>query len=135
MCTHGHPICRLGHPIVTIDRPTGRFGLSAFGASASTHNHLNLERELSFLTSTMHAAFQSDRSEPLPEAGYQALRRVSRAIAAHHNIKELFHSLADELRPVVNFVFLRVFLYDEERRLMHLHVSKALGQPSEPFIQ
>ena len=72
----------------------------------------------------MHAAFQSDRSEPLPEAGYQALRRVSRAIAAHHNIKELFHSLADELRPVVNFVFLRVFLYDEERRLMHLSAKR-----------
>jgi hypothetical protein len=61
---------------------------------------------LLFLASEMHAAFQSDQGEPVPEAGYQALRRVSRAIAAHYNMKELFHSLADELRPVVNFVFL-----------------------------
>ncbi len=90
---------------------------------------------MSFLSSEMHAAFQSGHGEPLPEAGYKALRRVSRAIAAHHNIKELFRSLADELRPVVNFVFLRVFLYDEDRHLMHLHVSEAPGQPVEPFIE
>jgi hypothetical protein len=77
----------------------------------------------------MHATFQPDRSETLPEAGYQALRRVSRAIAAHHEVKTLFRSLADELRPVVNFVFLRVFLYDKERHLMRLHVSEAPGQP------
>lgn len=83
----------------------------------------------------MHTAFQSDRSEPLPEAGYQALRRVSRAIAAHRDVKDLFRSLADELRPVVNFVFLRVFLYDKERHLMRLHVSEAPGQPPEPFSE
>ena len=90
---------------------------------------------MSLLRSAMHAAFQSDRGQPLPEAGYQALRRVSRAIAAHHDIKDLFRSLANELRPVVNFVFLRVFLYDKERHLMHLHVSEAPGQPSEPFSE
>jgi formate hydrogenlyase transcriptional activator len=90
---------------------------------------------LSFLTSEMHAAFQSGRGEPLPEAGYEALRRVSCAIAAHHDIKDLFRSLADELRPVVNFVFLRVFLYDEERQLMRLHVSEAPGTPAMAFSE
>ena len=90
---------------------------------------------MSHLTSEMHAVFQSGGREPLPEAGYQALRRVSRAIAAHHDIKELFRSLADELRPVVNFVFLRVFLYDAARHLMRLHVSEAPGQPAEPFSE
>src|SRR5207302_1418051 len=59
--------------------------------------------------SAMHAVIQSGQGEPLPEAGYQALRRVSRAITAHREVKDLFRSLADELRPVVNFVFLRVF--------------------------
>ncbi len=83
----------------------------------------------------MHAAYQSDPGEPLSEAGYHALRRVSRAIAAHHEIKTLFRSLADELRPVVNFIFLRVFLYDETRHLMRLHVSEAPGQPAEPFSE
>lgn len=83
----------------------------------------------------MHAAFQSSRGEPLPEAGYEALRRVSRAIAAHREVKELFRSLADELRPVVKFLFLRVFLYDEQKHLMRLHVSEAPGQPAEAFSE
>jgi formate hydrogenlyase transcriptional activator len=90
---------------------------------------------MSLHTSAMHAAFQSDRGEPLPEAEYEALRRVSRAIAAHHDIKDLFRSLANELRPVVNFSFLRVFLYDKDRHLMRLHVSEAPGQPAEPFSE
>ena len=90
---------------------------------------------MSLHTGAMHAVFQSGRGEPLTEAGYEALRRVSRAIAAHRDVKELFRSLADELRPVVNFVFLRVFLYDHDRHLMRLHVSEAPGQPAEPFSE
>jgi formate hydrogenlyase transcriptional activator len=90
---------------------------------------------LSLHTGAMHAVFQSGRGEPLTEAGYEALRRVSRAIAAHRDVKELFRTLADELRPVVNFVFLRVFLYDHARHLMRLHVSEAPGQPAEPFSE
>ena len=90
---------------------------------------------MSIHTGAMHAVFQSGRGEPLTEAGYEALRRVSRAIAAHRDVKELFRSLADELRPVVNFVFLRVFLYDNDRHLMRLHVSEAPGQPAEPFSE
>jgi formate hydrogenlyase transcriptional activator len=90
---------------------------------------------LSLFANAMHAFYKPGRGEPLPEAGYQALRRVSRAIAAHHDVKKLFRSLADELRPVVNFIFLRVFLYDQRRHLMRLHVSEAPGQPAEPFSE
>ncbi len=90
---------------------------------------------MSLLGNGMHAALQPDRDTPLPGAGYQALRRVSRAIAAHHDVKDLFRSLADELRPVVNFVFLRVFLYDEARHLMRLHVSEAPGRPAESLTE
>lgn len=90
---------------------------------------------MSLLSRPMHPVLHSDRSEPLPEAGYLALRRVSRAIASHRDVKSLFRSLADELRPVVNFVFLRVFLYDKEKHLMRLHVSEAPGQPTEPFSE
>ena len=85
---------------------------------------------MSLLNNAMHGAIQSGQGEPLPEAGYQALRRVSRAITAHREVKDLFRSLADELRPVVNFVFLRVFLYDKERNTMRLHVSEAPGHPA-----
>jgi len=87
------------------------------------------------LFSTMHAAYEPQHGQALPEAGYQALRRVSRAIAAHHDIKNLFRSLADELRPVVSFTFLRVFLYDEAHHVMRLHVSEAPGQPPEPLSE
>ena len=83
----------------------------------------------------MHAALQSAAGAPLPQAGYEALRRVSRAIAAHRDVKKLFRSMADELRPVVKFVFLRVFLYDESTRLMRLHVSEAPGQSTEAFSE
>jgi formate hydrogenlyase transcriptional activator len=90
---------------------------------------------VSLLSSTMHAALQSPAGAPLSKAGYEALRRVSRAIAAHRDVKKLFRSLADELRPVVKFVFLRVFLYDESAHLMRLHVSEAPGQSTEAFSE
>jgi formate hydrogenlyase transcriptional activator len=70
-----------------------------------------------------------------PSARYEALRRVSRTIAAHRDPSELFRSLAADLHAVVHFVFLRVFLYDEKRRLMRLHVSEAPGQPAEPLSE
>jgi hypothetical protein len=60
---------------------------------------------------------------------------ASRTIAAHRDPSELFRSLAAHLHAVVHFVFLRVFLYDEERRLMRLHVSEAPGQPPEPLSE
>ena len=43
----------------------------------------------------------------------EALGRVSRAIGAHREPKELFHALADELRGGVQFDFIALFLYDE----------------------
>lgn len=87
------------------------------------------------LANAMHPPFQPGRGEPLREAGYQALRRVSRTIAAHRDVKDLFRSLADELRPVVSFVFLRVFFYDKDKHVMRLHVSEAPGQPAVRFSE
>ena len=72
----------------------------------------------------MSAARQWEPAAP-ESARYEALRRVSRTIAAHRDPSELFRSLAADLHAVVHFVFLRVFLYDDERRLMRLHVSEA----------
>jgi len=45
-------------------------------------------------------------------ARYEALLQVSRAIAAHRDPQELFPVLASELRRVVKFDFIGVFLYD-----------------------
>jgi hypothetical protein len=47
------------------------------------------------------------------EARFEALTRVSRAIARHSELKELFHALSGGLRAAVNFDFLAVFLCDE----------------------
>ena len=109
---NGHVLVR-GHPVKPMGtsklskRPTKWSVVSVSAPSMSQHSRLFFGADVSFHSNAMHAAFQPDRSEPLPGAGYDALRRVSRAIATHHDIKELFRSLADELRPVVNFVFLR----------------------------
>ena len=58
------------------------------------------------------------QEEDYPSAGrslparYEALLHVSRAIAAYRDPKELFPVLASELRRVVEFDFIGVFLYD-----------------------
>ena len=76
----------------------------------------------------MSFALQTGQGEPLSNAGYETLRRVSRTIGAHRDINELFRNLADDLRPFIDFVFLRLFLYDTEHHLMRLRV----GVSSEP---
>jgi PAS domain S-box-containing protein len=45
---------------------------------------------------------------------YEALFQVSRAIAAYRDSKELFRALARELRRVVKFDFIALYLYDEK---------------------
>jgi formate hydrogenlyase transcriptional activator len=45
---------------------------------------------------------------------YETLVRMSRAIAAHRNLKELFVILMDELHAVVQFDFVGVFLRDQD---------------------
>lgn len=59
-------------------------------------------------------AKEESRVEPkhsLP-ARYEALFGVSRAIGAYREPKELFRVLASELRHVVDFDFIDLFLYD-----------------------
>jgi formate hydrogenlyase transcriptional activator len=64
---------------------------------------------------------------------YDALRRVSRTIAAHRDPQELFDILADELHPIVSFNLLRVFLYEESRHVLRAFVREpiALAVPPE----
>src|ERR1035438_9890658 len=60
---------------------------------------------------------QRQGPQPGPEqsllARHEALIRVSRAINVHRDPKELFRVLASELRSVVNFDYVAIFLYDE----------------------
>ena len=55
-----------------------------------------------------------------PTHRYEALFRVSRAIGSHRDPKELFHVLASELRQVVEFDFMAVFLYDEASNTLQI---------------
>ena len=51
---------------------------------------------------------------PRLDVRYETLVRVSRAIGAHLNTKELFHILMDELHGVVQFDFVGLSLRDQD---------------------
>src|ERR1700723_602806 len=71
---------------------------------------------------------QSDTEKPLL-ARQEALFRVSRAINVYHDPKELFRVLASELRQVVDFDFVALFLYDEAENKIQNAVLETLGRP------
>jgi GAF domain-containing protein len=68
---------------------------------------------------------QAERGHCLP-ARYEALLRVSRAISVYRDPKELFRVLADELRCVVSFDFVALFLYDPAANKVHNPVLEAV---------
>jgi len=67
-------------------------------------------------------------------ARYEALIRVSEALRAYHDRDALFRSLARELRPVVQFSFLGLALYDEGTRVVKPFVLEATGEPMPPPV-
>jgi formate hydrogenlyase transcriptional activator len=64
---------------------------------------------------------------------YQALFRVSQAISAHRDPKKLFSVLAGELRNVIDFKFLSILLYNEQRHSMSPYVLHNEGGELEEF--
>jgi formate hydrogenlyase transcriptional activator len=70
-------------------------------------------------------------SRPLAQSAtekYVALLEVSRVIASHENLTELFHDLAGQLHGLLNFRYLSVVLHDSERNVMWLHTLET-GAP------
>ena len=63
---------------------------------------------------------------------YDALIRVSQALRSYHDRDTLFRCLARELRPVVEFSFLSVGLYDERTHTVESTVLEASGAPIPP---
>ncbi len=59
----------------------------------------------------------------------QALLEVSEAIAAHHDLGELFHDLAGRLHRVVHFDYLNLVLHEPSRQVMRLHILET-AQPT-----
>jgi formate hydrogenlyase transcriptional activator len=64
---------------------------------------------------------------------YRALLEVSESIAAHRNLRELFHELALSLHRVVRFEQMRLILYDAERNLMRVHILETPAPSSDPL--
>jgi PAS domain S-box-containing protein len=62
-------------------------------------------------------------------ARHEALFRVSRAINVHRDPRELFRVLANELRRVVDFDFVAVFLYDEAKNKIENPLLETLDGP------
>ena len=83
----------------------------------------NLEVEES-----LSATQQSGFVQSLP-ARLEALFRVSQAISVHRNPKELFRVLARELRQVVAFDFVAIFLYDSEKNKVRTALLETVEGP------
>ncbi len=56
---------------------------------------------------------------------HTSLLEVSESIAAHRDLKALFHDLAARLHRVVRYDFLTLMLYEPERRTMRLHILES----------
>lgn len=65
-------------------------------------------------------------------ARYEALVRVSAALSAYRERDTLFRSLAHELRPVLDFHFLGLALYDERTERVTPYVLEASGEIATP---
>jgi formate hydrogenlyase transcriptional activator len=52
---------------------------------------------------------------------YRTLLEVSRAIGSHTTLADFFHALVKGIRPLVDFDFLGVSLFDPDRNVMRVH--------------
>jgi len=75
---------------------------------------------LGHLKLSMATTEESEIASGQAASRYEALFRVSSAIGAYRDPKELFHVLASELRQVVQFDFMAVFLYDQNANTLQI---------------
>ncbi len=73
----------------------------------------------------------SDRTREDCAQQYRTLLEVSASIAAHRDLPELFHELAQSLHRVVRFAYMRLILYDAERNVMRVHSLEAAKPSAE----
>ena len=69
-----------------------------------------------------------------PLSRYEALLRVSRAIAHHRSINELLHAITAQLHIVVPFDYLMLILNDAATDEMRLVVLEPSDTPFAPFV-
>src|SRR5918996_4026315 len=80
--------------------------------------------------------FVNDQTPPSHEADllhsqYQALLKISEAIASHRDLGALFHDLAPRLHRAVQFDFINLILYEPTRKMMKSHV---LETPDPTYV-
>ena len=63
---------------------------------------------------------------------FEALLEVSEAIAQQHDLKALFHELAERLHSVLQFDFLGLVLHDPAKNTMRLHILETREQAEPP---
>ena len=64
---------------------------------------------------------------------YRTLLEVSESIAAHRDLGELFHELAQSLHRVVRFDQMRLTLHDAQRNIMRVHILEGRDRSSDPL--
>ena len=69
-----------------------------------------------------------------PISRYEALLRVSRAIARHTSVAELLRAISDQLHLVVPFDYLMLVLHDAQMDEMRLVVLEPANTPFAPFV-
>src|ERR1700678_2442625 len=72
------------------------------------------------------AMAQTDKSSqsvsPPTVQQYATLLEVSKSIASHKNLADLFHDLSERLKDLLTFHYLSLVLYDPARDVMRMHV-------------
>jgi|HubBroStandDraft_6_1064221.scaffolds.fasta_scaffold17593_4 formate hydrogenlyase transcriptional activator len=63
---------------------------------------------------------------------YLALMEVSRAIASHRDLSELFDNMAESLHQLLGFHYLSVAVYNDELQQMRIHVLQSSLAKSAP---
>jgi formate hydrogenlyase transcriptional activator len=71
------------------------------------------------------------QSSDVQQRQYLTLHELSKAIASHRNLSDLFHDLAARLHQIFDFLSISVMLHDESQNVMRLHILEA----SEPAFQ
>ncbi|HYK90459.1 MAG TPA: sigma 54-interacting transcriptional regulator [Acidobacteriota bacterium] len=83
------------------------------------------------ISTSMSATLQKGSGSALG-ARYEVLIRVSQAISAHHDPRELFRILKDELRRVVTSDYVSFFLYDDMPKSICPRTLSLLDRPEVP---
>ena len=119
-------------PLTTIVRPLGAMGFGSSSPRAFDEGELEF---LELVVKQVAVAVDNVLHDESAVAAQAELTRerdrlrllleVSESVAAHHNLHELIHDLAQRLPRVVPFDYINLTLHDPARNVMRLHLLVA----------